>query len=60
MIKVKQRGRAPGGPQNVPRAAYAAIVLLSEVFCWTNHDIGGLWGIRPVSVRMIIRRWKSE
>ena len=60
MIKVKQCGRIPGGPANVPRAAYAAIVLLSDIFSWTNHDIGRLWGIKPISVRTIIRRWKSE
>jgi len=61
MYKVKARGRKPGeGNLNVPRAAYAGIVLLSEIFDWTNYDIGRLWGIGPGSVRTIIRRWKAE
>lgn len=60
MIKVKPLGHIPNGSPTVPRDAYAAIVLLSDLFDWTNHDIGRLWGIRPVSVRTIIRRWKAE
>jgi hypothetical protein len=60
MIKVKACGRKPGGSPTVPMTAYAGIVLLSDIFCWTNYDIGRLWGIRPVSVRTIIRRWKAE
>jgi len=59
--KVKARGRKPGkGNLDVPRAAYAGIVLLSELFSWTNYDIGCMWDIRPISVRTIIRRWKAE
>jgi len=58
--KIKPRGHIPGGSPTVPRDAYAAIVLLSELFSWTRHDIGRLWGIKPISVRTIIRRWKSE
>ncbi|MCK9571240.1 hypothetical protein M0R72_19990 [Candidatus Pacearchaeota archaeon] len=59
-IKVKPLGHIPGGSPPVPRSDYAAIVLLSDLFDWTNHDIGSLWGIRPVSVRTIIRRWKCQ
>lgn len=60
MIKVKRCGRIPGGSPTVPRAAYAGIVLLSDIFDWTNADIGRLWGIKPISVRTIIRRWKAD
>lgn len=60
MIKVKPLGHIPGGSPTVPRSDYAAIVLLSELFSWTRHDIGELWGIKPISVRTIIRRWKAE
>lgn len=57
--KQKIRGHIPNGSPTVPRGEYAAIVLLSELFSWTRHDIGKLWGIKPISVRTIIRRWKS-
>lgn len=59
-IKVKRRGRIPNGSPSVPRSDYAGIVLLSELFSWTLHDIGVLWGIKPISVRTIIRRWKAD
>lgn len=58
--KPKIRGHIPGGSPTVPRGDYAGIVLLSELFSWTRYDIGKLWGIKPISVRTIIRRWKSD
>lgn len=60
MIKVKHIGRIPGGSPTAPRDAYTAIVLLYVLWDWTKYDIGRLWGIKPVSVGTIIRRWKSE
>jgi hypothetical protein len=60
MIKVKHIGRISGGSPTVPHDAYTAIVLLYVLWDWTKYDIGRLWGIKPVSVGTIIRRWKSE
>jgi hypothetical protein len=58
MIKVKPRGRIPGGPA-VSRDAHTAIVIMDCLWGWTKYDIGKLWGIKPASVRSIVRRWHN-
>jgi hypothetical protein len=55
----KHRGRITGQSKPAPKAAYAAIVLLADLWLWGYADIAALYGLRPTSIRGIIRRWKD-
>jgi DNA-directed RNA polymerase specialized sigma24 family protein len=39
---------------------YSSVVLLRELFQYTDRDISKMWKIRPDMVERIIQRWKKD
>jgi hypothetical protein len=59
MIAVPHRGRTPTS-HNVPRSAYPEIVRRQQSGLECAADIGRAFGIRPQSVRSLVKRCREH